>query len=52
MSFYTSEIARHDDSSITWRFKYLDALRFKIDIAEADMIAEWSEDYTWEKLDY
>lgn len=52
VSFSTSELVKHDGSSVTWRFKYSDALRFKIDISESEMISYWNENYTWEKLNY
>lgn len=48
----TCNLAKHDDNPVTCTFKIEEAYGYKVDIAEADMIAEWSEDYTWEKLDY
>lgn len=48
----TCELTKHSNSPATCTFEAVATDGFNVNISEAEMIAAWDDNYTWEKLDY
>lgn len=48
----TCELTKHSNGPATCTFEAVASDGFNVNVSEAEMIATWDDDYTWEKLDY